>query len=155
MPTSAPKLSISLLAITLLIAGQTAKPFQRQDSAPARRPIPPLTVCEVLSELHQHNGKLVAVLGRLSSQMFDGTWLYMEKCGPAASRGTSPWEFAVFLGCSAGEPPPRTSALFVDPIAVNKKLEILRGSENSGARDHPPQRSTTKLLMKDEIIGGS
>ena len=47
-------------------------------------PIPPVTVCEILSDLAAHDGKDVAVLGRYSFRR-DGRWLGEQACESAAT----------------------------------------------------------------------
>ena len=47
-------------------------------------PIPPVTVCEILSDLAAHDGKDVAVLGRYSFRR-DGRWIGEQACEPATA----------------------------------------------------------------------
>jgi hypothetical protein len=53
-------------------------------AAAADKPIPTVTVCEVLADLPAHEGKDVAVLGRFSFRR-DGRWIGEQSCEPATS----------------------------------------------------------------------
>ena len=82
-------------------------------------PIPPLTVCEVLSDLAAHEGKEVAVLGRYSFRR-DGRWIGEQSCEPATTAPPVLWltedEFD-------GPKPPANFGF--DAAVLNKKFAAL------------------------------
>ena len=82
-------------------------------------PIPPLTVCEVLSDLAAHEGKEVAVLGRYSFR-HDGRWIGEQSCEPATTAPPVLWltedEFD-------GPKPPANFEF--DAAVLNKKFAAL------------------------------
>jgi hypothetical protein len=82
------------------------------DPSPA---IPPVTVCEVLSDLPAHDGKIFAVLGRYSFRK-DGRWIGEESCGGSAGMLT--------LTEDAGAPRP-SGELDLDAPVLNKKFAEL------------------------------
>lgn len=127
----------SIIAAVLVVSTATVRGWQHTTSASPRLMITPLTVCDVLSGLHKHNGRLVAIVGRISGQMFDGSWMYFEDCGPASSAGTPRWEPVVFLGCSAGERPPSTEGVAIDQAALEKQIQLLREREHLRSPELP------------------
>lgn len=93
--------------------------------------VSPLTVCEVLQDLKKYTGKMVTVVGRFSSNGFDGSWLSEDDCG--LPRGDPEFPYAIFLGCFEGvRPPAIPGGLKVDPTVLEAKLNRLRRTTNLG-----------------------
>jgi len=68
------------LAWAVVLAGAPSRA-----DAPGAAPVTPLTVCEVLRDLHVQTGKTVAVLGRYSYRETGGSWVSEDSCTPAVS----------------------------------------------------------------------
>jgi hypothetical protein len=96
--------------------------------APTEHPrITPLTVCELLESAEHYAGKVVAVVGRLSSNPFDGAWLSENGCDDNLPRRDPNWPYAVFLGCFGDKRPnPGKDQLEIDADALKAKLDRLR-----------------------------
>jgi hypothetical protein len=82
-------------------------------------PIPPVTVCEILTDLPAHEGKDVAVLGRYSFRQ-NGRWIGEQSCEPATTVPPVLWltedEFTA--------PKPAGNLAF-DAAVLNKKFAAL------------------------------
>src|SRR3982751_2653023 len=92
-----------------------------------REALVPLTVCEVLENEHQYAGKMVAVMGRLSWSMLDGTWLSENGCSEKVPPSDPNWPYAVFLSCfDQAKPPAIVGQLKIDRAALEAKLSRLR-----------------------------
>jgi hypothetical protein len=103
---------------------------QDTPAAPARTErhrATPLAVCELLENADQYAGKVVAVVGRLSSSPLDGAWLSENDCSGKVPRSDPHWPYAVFLGCF-GDTKPNTGEGKADINAevLNAKLDRLR-----------------------------
>jgi hypothetical protein len=99
-----------------------------------REALKPLTVCEVLENLSQHAGKMVAVVGRLSWSMFDGQWLSENSCSSKVPPSDPDWPYAIFVGfCSVEKrPPAMPGKLKVDAAVLEAKLIRLRKTTSLG-----------------------
>lgn len=125
------EMSTSLLAAFALCF---AMPFgihpEGSSAAPGRaerRVLTPLTVCEVLEDLSQYGGKMVAVVGRMSWNFFDGAWLSENGCSGKVLPSDPNWPYAVFLGCIMDTKPPAiVGGLEIDAEALGVKLSRLR-----------------------------
>ena len=86
-----------------------------------------LTVCELLENVDQYAGKVVAVVGRLSSAPFDGAWLSENGCSGKVPRSDPHWPFAIFLGCFEDRRPnPDEGKLDINAETLKAKLDRLR-----------------------------
>lgn len=92
----------------------------------------PVTVCEVLEHLDFYNDKMIAVVGRFSSNAFDGAWLSEGVCDAKVRPRDSNWPYAIFIGCFNGKEPPRVHVLQVDRDALQAKLSKLRRTTSLG-----------------------
>lgn len=99
-----------------------------QDTSAATSPRTiPLTVCELLENEDHYAGKLVAVVGRLSSNPFDGAWLSEDGCSGTAPRSDPHWPYAVFLSClDDTKPSTGQGEADVSAEALKAKLDRLR-----------------------------
>jgi len=86
----------------------------------------PVTVCEVLEDLPRYKDQTVAVVGRLSSNAFDGAWLSQGACNSTASPSKSTWPYSIFIGCLGSRPDAIPGNLDVDDEVLKAKIEILR-----------------------------
>jgi hypothetical protein len=112
------------LAIPLSLHAQDAPPASAQTERPRATP---LTVCELLEDVDQNTGKIVAVVGRLSSELFDGAWLSEDGCNAKVPPSDPHWPYAVFLGCfDDTRPDPAEGKPDIDSEALKAKLERLR-----------------------------
>jgi hypothetical protein len=113
-----------------------------------------LTVCELLENVDQYDGSVVAVVGRLSSNVFDGVWLSENDCSGKVASSDPHWPYAVFLSCYADERPnPDEDKLDINAEALKAKLDRLRKTTQleyytplflprSGETSHQPQAQT-------------
>jgi hypothetical protein len=86
-----------------------------------------LTVCELLENVDQYAGNVVAVVGRLSSAPFDGAWLSENGCSSKVPSSDPHWPYAVFLGCFEDKRPnPADGKLDINAEALKAKLDRLR-----------------------------
>lgn len=87
----------------------------------------PATVCEVLENVPVYAGKMVAVVGRLSSNPFDGAWLSENACGSKVEPSDPNFPYAVFLDCfGQTKPLPLAGKLTLDEQVLQQKLDRLR-----------------------------
>lgn len=99
----------------------------------------PLTVCDVLDDLPHYVGKIVPVLGRLSSNLFDGAWLSEGHCSNKVEPIDPNWPYAIYLGCPDEARPPR----------VHEKLEINKAALQAALSR---LRKTTTLKHYDSTV---
>jgi hypothetical protein len=101
-------------------------------AAAAAEALKPLSVCEVLEHLPHYTGKMVAVVGRMSSSLLDGAWLSENGCSGAASSDPN-WPYTVFLGCfEETKPTALPGKLNVDEQVLQEKLKRLRKTTTLG-----------------------
>jgi len=105
------------ISLALLLAGVALA---------ADPPIPPVTVCEILTDLPAHEGKEVAVLGRFSFRR-DGRWIGEETCDPPATAPPVLW----LTEDSATAPKPPANFEF-DAAVLNKKFATLTKKTSLG-----------------------
>ena len=89
---------------------------------PALRPV---TVCEVLQDLAEYDGKVVAVVGRFSYRQA-GRWLGEQKCEHKFTAGDQEWPnsfWVVFDPAAAAAPP---AVLAVDAALLAQKLRAIK-----------------------------
>jgi hypothetical protein len=79
----------------------------------------PVTVCEILADLHAHEGKDFAVLGRFSFRR-DGRWIGEQACDPAVAAPPMLW----LDEDSTGGPKPPADFELVAAV-LNKKFAAL------------------------------
>ena len=79
----------------------------------------PLTVCEVLRDLHGQEGKGIAVLGRYSYREA-GRWLSEQTCDPAVDGSIELWL------AEEKEAPKPPEGYELDGLALSKKLADLQ-----------------------------
>ena len=84
----------------------------------------PLTVCEVLSDLHAHDGKTVAVLGRYSFRR-EGRSINQEAC-PAAAPGEPAPPHSISLTDDSKSAPKPPDVFALDAVALNRKLKTVQ-----------------------------
>lgn len=114
------------IGMVLLSVGATA----------ADSKLKPVTVCEVLENLPQYEGKTVAVVGRLSSNIFDGAWLSEGGCSSRVAPGGANWPYAIFLACLGQAQPPKLGIkLSLDEQVLQQKLDRLRKTTILGYQD--------------------
>jgi hypothetical protein len=94
-------------------------------AAAAGAPVRPLTVCEVLKNLDNYEGKPISVVGRFSFRE-NGRFLSEEVCGekPAAGENPRPAVFRLHDDGKSGPEVPRI--LEVDRRVVTQKLDEIR-----------------------------
>jgi hypothetical protein len=102
----------------LLACGALAAPA-------ADSPIEPVTVCEVLKDVPEYEGKPVAMLGRFSFRR-DGRSLNEEACGekPAAGEPALPNSVRLVDDVKLGPKPPEVFEL--DAVAISRKLKQVK-----------------------------
>jgi hypothetical protein len=92
---------------------------------PALRPV---TVCEVLRDLSAYDGKVVAVVGRISFRQ-GGRWLGEQKCGQKLVIGEQEWPNALWVAYDPADAPQPPAVLAVDaPLLAQKLLEVKLGT---------------------------
>jgi hypothetical protein len=124
-------ISVFLAAIVALFAMPFGAAHAQVQSSAARRHSPEalatLTVCEVLENLGQHAGQMVAVVGRLSTNPFDGAWLSENGCSSKVLPSDANWPYTIFLGCfEDSRPHAIMGRLNLDRAVLDAKLDRLR-----------------------------
>jgi len=82
-------------------------------------PLTPVTVCEILADLHAHEGKDYAVLGRFSFRR-DGSWMGEQACDPGVTAPPMLW---LDEDSTGGPKPPGDFEL--EAAVLNKKFAAL------------------------------
>ena len=96
----------------------------QQETAHAR--LVPLTVCEVLANPQQFNGKDLAVLGRFAITD-EGRWLSEDDCARRLVTKGFTWPNLIWVDCCyQPAPDPPTGSLLVDEAALSDKLKQVR-----------------------------
>ena len=89
-------------------------------------PLKPVTVCEILANPQQFNGRAVAALGRFD-YTDEGEWLSEDDCGAKLVTGGYTWPNIIWLDCCYETAPDHLQgALVVDDSALNEKLQEVR-----------------------------
>jgi hypothetical protein len=113
----------------------------------------PVTVCEVLEDLPLYTGKMVAVVGRLSSDLLHGAWLAESDCRGVESRQPNS-TYTIELSCYGDvRPSPISSRLSFDQQVLQVKLDRLRRSTVLGYHDvivMSPQREYSTVQKRDK-----
>jgi hypothetical protein len=91
----------------------------------------PLTVCEVLKDLAQYNGKLVAVIGRFSFRQ-TGRWLGEQRCAQKFVTGDQEWPNSFWVSYDAQTAPKPPAVLQVDARILAQKLSAVRQRSSLG-----------------------
>ena len=118
------------LAVPLGIHGQGTSAARARTERPLATP---LTVCESLESADQYAGKVSAVVGRLSSDPFDGAWLSENGCDGKVPPSDPHWPYAVFLSCYGNtRPNPGEGQPDIDCEALKATLDHLRQTTRLG-----------------------
>jgi len=124
------------LTISFCLAIPFSLHTQGVTAASGRTELPrgtPVTVCELLEDLDGYRGKIVAVIGRLSSEPFDGAWLSESGCDAKVAPSNAHWPYAVFLGCfDDTRPDPTEGEPEIHSEVLKAKLERLRETTQLG-----------------------
>jgi hypothetical protein len=89
------------------------------DAPPAIPPLTPVTVCEILADVHAHEGKNYAVLGRFSFRR-DGRWIGEQACDAPVTAPPMLW---LDEDSTGGPKPPGDFEL--EAAVLNKKFAAL------------------------------
>lgn len=93
---------------------------------PAAEPrLQPVTVCEVLQNLAEYDGKVVAVVGRFSYRQA-GRWLGEQKCAQKLVAGGQEWPNAFWIAYDPANAPKPPSVLAVDATMLAQKLREVK-----------------------------
>ncbi len=98
-------------------------------AAAAEPPLVPLRVCEILEDLHAHEGQTVLVLGRFSFRE-QGRFLSEQACeAKVATAGVSaaispPKTLRIVIDPKSGPKPPERLA--VDSVVLDRKLSVVK-----------------------------
>lgn len=122
------KLAIVLLTLVYPLAAATEAALQ------------PVTVCEVLQDLASYDGKVVAVVGRLSSRQA-GRWLGEQKCPHKFVAGGQEWPSAFWVVYDPAGAPKPPAVLGVNSTLLSQKLrDVQRATQLSklpfGGKDY-------------------
>ena len=104
---------LALVALLAAACGVAADP-----------PLTPVTVCEILADVHAYEGKTFAVLGRFSFRR-DGRWIGEQSCGPTVAVSTGAETPALWLDedSTGGPKPPGDFEL--EASALNQKFAAM------------------------------
>jgi hypothetical protein len=106
---------------------------------PQETPLVPVTVCEVLSNPQQFNGKNMAILGRFSTTD-EGLWLDEDDCGRRLVTEGFTWPNAIWLACCyQPAPDPPSGSLLLDEAVLSNILTQVR--------------KTTRLRLVKRLVG--
>ncbi len=119
-----------LVALQFLAFGQSPKPVP---STP--EPLQLVTVCEVLKNLQQFNGKDVAVIGRFDATD-EGFWLSEDECGQKFTTGDRTWPNSIWIECCHSDEPGRSKPPVFGKEELNNKLQQLRTTTALGRRPY-------------------
>jgi hypothetical protein len=117
------------VAIKIVIGGVIAAALlpgfvEQQETEHGR--LVPLTVCEVLANPLQFNGKDLAVLGRFGITD-EGRWLSEDDCGRRLVTKGFTWPNLIWVECCyQPAPDPPTGSLLLDEAALAEKLRQVR-----------------------------
>jgi hypothetical protein len=103
------------VAATMTAAAQTSK---------TRKPLAPITVCEILSNREFYNGKFVIVIGRWSPTD-EGFWL-VDNCEKQIKTDEYVWSNMVSLEYDPSSPTAFPNGMKIDDAAVNQKIVELK-----------------------------
>ncbi len=124
------RLKESCAGISLLLLSSIAA--EAATAQPDPKPMRVLTVCEVLENLKHYRGREVAVVGRLSFALFDGSWLSEEGCGKTALASDPHWPHAIFLSCFGAPAAKHSLERDIDESMLESKLKRLRRTTKLG-----------------------
>lgn len=114
------------LAAGIIAAAFLCPGISSAQSKPSAPPFKPVTVCEVLANPAQFDGKNLLVLGR-SNQTFEGHWLAEDDCGTKLTMAGRTWPNSVWLECCrTPAPDPPSGTLAIDKDALDQKLQQVR-----------------------------
>ena len=91
----------------------------------ASPPVEPATVCEILAEPAQFNGKTVAILGRYSFRG-NGRWISEDGCERKLTSGEYTWPNVVWLALDAKAAPEVPLVLEIDGVTAAQKLKHIQ-----------------------------
>lgn len=111
----------SILSLLFTAAVLTARPLLK-----------PVTVCDVLEQVSIYEGREVLVIGRLSTNFFDGIWLSQGVCNKNVPVRDPNFPYAIVINQSSTKPrlPPNLSTL--DHSALQAKMKELRRTTSLG-----------------------
>lgn len=93
--------------------------------AGAEPPLQPLTVCEIMRNLAAYDGKVVAIVGRLSARQ-TGRWLGEQKCAQKLVVAGQEWPNALWLAYDPVDAPKPPAVLAVDAALLAQKLRAVK-----------------------------
>ena len=97
--------------------------------------ITPYTVCEALSNLSLYNGKMIALVGRISMSN-EGQWLG-EECASHLTTGDYAWPNLVWLEHDPSSETAQQADFTIDEGALRAKFEsVLRSTKLRNQHDH-------------------
>lgn len=111
------------------------------------RPLRPVTVCEVISDLDAYGGKTVAVVGRLGGTD-EGTWLDEENCPRPLQTNGFTWPSALWITTGPTAPTRAEGERLIDKDVLKKK--VLEVSSRTKLRARPDHDSYAVLYGRLE-----
>jgi len=105
-----------------LIAAAVSRVLLAQ-TEPQAPPLKPFTVCEILANPQQFDGKNVVVLGR--SDDSEGRFVFDDYCEAKPETGEHPRIDLLFCFCTSAPDPP-SGSLNLDNMVLNEKLAAIR-----------------------------